>query len=311
MLYENERKYKLIEKALVKDRLNNRFLKNKCKPPISNNDILQIDKFDFKNTAFSKIGDSGKLLLAVNKFNKNEKYIVKHEYIDCACNEFMYSKLGQLLGVKYADTKFFNTLTPPLNSLFTTEDVVGIEYLDIKNDKVNFGTLKDECKNIEDYFKFLAISKLLLDEDSYEIVLDKKEYIYKIDNTATFCLSNYTLQSIYIDFSANIKGMIIDVEEFTKKQFEKKLEYYKLHNFSDYKDTLVHIRTNYDEKYVKYYLQPFQNLYNLKLSKIDNIINTLCYFYPDYVGDYYKKYIEITQNKVEKFLKEVEQEYKK
>ena len=305
MLYENEKQFKLIENSLVNDRLYNRFLENKCKPILESNDILTIENYEFSESHFKRIGDSGKLLFAVNKSNKSEKYIVKHEYIDCACNEFMYSKLGQLLGAKYANVKFFNTLTPPLNSLFTTEDVVGIEYLELENDNLKFKELNNKCKNLNDYFKFLAISKLFFDDDSYEIVLDKKGYIYKIDNSATFCISNYTLQSVYINFNKQINGINISIEKFTRNQFNRILEFYKSQNCINYKNTLLYVKTHYGMEYVEYFLEPFYNLFYLDLNKMDNIINTLCYFYPNYVGNYYKEYIKITQDKVRKFLKEI------
>lgn len=309
MLYENKKQTKLIEKALVDDRLKNRFLKNQNKPILLSDDVLQIKDYHFKKNLFSRIGDSGELLFAVNNHNKSEKYIVKHEYIDCACNEFMYSKLGKLLGGNFATVKFFDTLTPPLNTIFTTEDVVGIEYLELESENIKFNDIKDKCKNPEDYFRFLAISKLFFDDDSYEIVLDKKGYIYKIDNSATFCISNYTLQSVYIDFNFNneINGinMNINIEEFTKKEFIKKLEYYKSQNYINYEDTLSYVKTNYDTKFEKYFLEPFYKICNLDLNNLDDIINTLCYFYPDYVGDYYKEYIKITQKKVVEFLNKI------
>lgn len=301
-IFANHKQFEIMEKALVNDRLNNRFIQNHSKPIIMNNDILPIENYIFKKAPIKRIGDSGKLLLAINTHNKSEKYIVKHEFIDCACNEFMYSKLGQLLGLKFADVKFFNTLTPPLNPLFTTEDVIGIEYLDLENDNVSFDEIKNKCKNFEDYFKYIAIRKLFYDIDSFEIALDKQGYIYKLDNSATFCISNFILQYIYINFDREINGIHINIEKFTKKQFIKQLEYYKSHDYINYENTLSSIKTKYGIEYTKYFLEPFYNLANLDLSSMDNIINTLCYFYPDYIGNYYKQYMEITQNKVKKFL---------
>ena len=58
---------------------------NKNKDVPISNDILYIS--DFILEKFSNSGDSGDLYLATNKHNFNEKYILKHEYYDCACNE--------------------------------------------------------------------------------------------------------------------------------------------------------------------------------------------------------------------------------
>lgn len=302
MSYKNNAELKLMNQALVNDRLNGRVIANQKKSDLNSNDVLKVEDYEFTSAPFEKTGNSGNFLIANNKKNSNQKYLVKHEFIDCSCNEFIYSKFGKLLNAKFADVKLFDTLTPPLNSLFKSEDVVGIEYLDLASENIKFSDLNSDCKNKEDYFKYFAIRNLFMDIDSFEIVLDKNGYIYKISNSATFDISNFSLQSVYIDFNKEINGININLKEFTKKQFLKTLEGYKNSNITNYQREFNYIKNNYGKENIKYFLEPFHILYDLNLNKVDDILNTLSYFYPDYVSDYYKQYFEITKEKVKQFL---------
>lgn len=49
-------------------------------------DILYVSDYILEN--FSNHGDSGELYLATNKKDPSEKYILKYQHYDCACNEF-------------------------------------------------------------------------------------------------------------------------------------------------------------------------------------------------------------------------------
>jgi len=93
--------------------------------PISE-DILYTS--DFTLEKFSSSGDSGELFLATNKKNHDERYIIKHEYYDCACNEYMYSKIGNKMGIKIAPVKLF--VVNDKEKKFKSDFVCGIKYLE-------------------------------------------------------------------------------------------------------------------------------------------------------------------------------------
>lgn len=56
---------------------------------------------------FEREGDSGKLLLAKRKTNRSDRFLVKHAFTDCACNEYVYTKLAQAMGYKMPDVVLF------------------------------------------------------------------------------------------------------------------------------------------------------------------------------------------------------------
>lgn len=58
----------------------------------------------------------------------------------------------------------------------------------------------------------------------------------------------------------------------------------------------------YGNECTKYYLEPFSRIQGISDEYLDGAINTLCYFYPDLIGDYYKLFIHALQKEVLKYL---------
>ena len=103
---------------------------------------------DFTFEKFSNSGDSGDLYLATNKYDCNDKYIIKHEYYDCACNEFMYSKIGNKMGIKIALVKLF--VVNDKEKKFKSDFVCGIKYFEDCN-HVHFDDIVKNKDNINNW----------------------------------------------------------------------------------------------------------------------------------------------------------------
>ena len=69
-------------------------------------------------------GDSGPLLLAKRKQNRAEQYLVKHAYTDCACNEFVYTKLAQAMGYSMPDVLLLRLSPQEKRPYFDTEYLI-------------------------------------------------------------------------------------------------------------------------------------------------------------------------------------------
>ena len=59
----------------------------------------------------------------------------------------------------------------------------------------------------------------------------------------------------------------------------------------------------YGNEYRDLYLKPFSQIQDIPDIYIDGFLNTLCYFYPDYIGDYYKLFIHALQNAASEYLR--------
>ncbi len=197
-MYKNlENKIKIYERngfcELKKEENKNRNV------PISD-DILYIS--DFTLEKFPNNGDSGDLYLATNKYNHSEKYILKHEYYDCACNEYMYSKIGNKMGIKIAPVNLF--ILDNKEKRFKSDFVCGIKYLE-NCEHVNFDYIeknKNNINNWKDFFRMLGLEVLFEEGDGMEVVKYNSD-IYRLDTTSSFTISNYQIYPLAYDYNYN------------------------------------------------------------------------------------------------------------
>ena len=95
-----------FDKYMMQLRMESKEQENQGKPPITSPDVVQTADFVFSQIPHQE-GDSGRLLLAKRKVDRNDRYLVKHAYTDCACNEFIYTKLAQAMGYCMPDAVLF------------------------------------------------------------------------------------------------------------------------------------------------------------------------------------------------------------
>ena len=185
---------------------------------IDSDDILYTNSFHLEK--YSNSGDSGDLLLATNKLNSDKKYILKHEYYDCACNEYMYSKIGNKLGINITPVKLFFINDKKNN--FKSDFVCGIKYFENAN-KIGYNNIikdKENIKNWHDYFRFKGMESLFFESDGIEVLKDK-DYIYRIDTTSSFTISNFDIS--YLAYDYEYEG--INIKQFTEKKILEKAKF--------------------------------------------------------------------------------------
>lgn len=269
--------------------------------PVSD-DILYIS--DFTLEKYRCGGDSGNLFLATNKHNPLEKYVLKHEYYDCACNEYMYSKIGNKLGIKIASVKLF--VLDNKKNVFKSDFVCGIKYFE--NCKhVNFDYIETNKNNIDnwmDYFRMYGLGSLLEESDGIEVVKHNKE-IYRLDTTDSFTLSDFFIHPLAYNYNDkngnNIRKMANkNILLMAKGNTEGRMNMWMFN--------LQYFLKKYESKYVAYYLETFKLLEKVSEKDIEDWINILTWFYPDVIGEYFKKYLVNLKLDVEKFLIRVSKE---
>lgn len=270
---------------------------NKNKDFIVSDDLLYTSDFRFE--FFSDLGDSGELLIATNRNDSNDKYIIKHQYYDCACNEYMYSKIGNKMGISIALVKLF--VVDDDNDMFVSDFICGVKYFD--NAKhVNSSYViqnKDRIINWEDYFRMLGLSVLLNDGDSFE-VLECDNKIYRIDTSSSFLISDYLIHLLAYDYISN--G--IDIRDFSTKKILEVALGDSDYRFKNWVFSYNNFIEKYGREYLDYYLEPFYLLDNIKDSDIYEWIGVLTYIYPNVVGETYNIYFSNLKKDVRKYLVE-------
>ena len=87
----------VVQNIMRQQRMEYKRKENLSKPPLCADDVVKTTDFVF-SAPFEREGDSGKLLLAKRKADRSDRYFVKHAFTDCACNEYVYTKLAQAMG---------------------------------------------------------------------------------------------------------------------------------------------------------------------------------------------------------------------
>ena len=297
----SEDSQKQIQKIERENFRNLKKQENKKKIIPVTDDILYMSDFTIKK--FSHSGDSGDLYLATSKHNSNKKYILKHEYYDSACNEYMYSKIGNKMGISIAPVKLF--ILDDKEDKFKSDFVCGIQYLE-GCEHINFDYVcknKDNIDNWQDYFKMICLEILFDESDGVEIVKYGHK-IYRIDTTASFTISDFFLHSLAYDYEKN--G--INIRKFANKTILKMAERNTALRLPRWKDDVDNILERYGKEYLPYYLEPYRLLENVTEKDLKEWCSILTIFYPDIIGDYYQNYFSNLKLDVQEFLAQMEKQ---
>ena len=294
----------IIENAMRRDRMADKALENRSKSPLSSSDVVQSADFVFSPIKpLDRVGDSGPLLLAKLKADRSQRYLVKHAYTDCAANEFVYTKLAQAMGTKMPDAVLFQISEGEKRKYFKTEYIIGLKYLDLAIENPSYQQIREQALNWQDYFRFRAMYDMLQESDSFETPLAADGLIYRVDTTDAFPLSDCLLSRAGLNIEME-NG--INVKE-TVRQYILHLEYDQLWKNQDFDRTLRRLVELHGEEGIPYFLESFALIQEIKNDDIDDFLNTLCYFYPDFIGDYFKLFIAALQRKSYEYLKSKKQ----
>ncbi len=269
-----------------------------CSYPLQ--DILYTSDFTF--TFFSSKGDSGEILLATSKTDPKVQYLVKHAFYDCACNEYIYSKIGNKMGISIAPVQFF--WNNDKNPIFASDFLCGITFFD-SGKTISYQKLmeeKDEIINWQDYFKMKGLEILFDEGDGIEIIKQKNK-IYRIDTTDSFAISHLDIANLVYHFYLGDFTSSEAKENLLKRTFANKTRrnYWKfgMNTFLSY----------YSVEYLSLFLEPFFLMKKITLKEIQEWNRVVTFFYPNLIGEYFQSYFMNIKKDVEIFLQEMACEF--
>lgn len=288
----------LFERTSKKLRMEGKQRENQKKPPLSSPDAVQTADFVFSPFQHrAGDGDSGPLLLAKRKTDRADRYLVKHAYTDCACNEFVYTKLAQAMDYRMPDVVLFQLSPGEKRAYFKTEYILGARYLNLVDTDPDYPKIREQAKNWRQYFSFRALYAITREGDSFETPLADDGYIYRVDTTDAFPLSNCQL-----DFAGIGSSLGVDADAMVKKELlERDLSGILSVSTCDW--WLDRLAEDYGGESAAPFLEPFERLPEISGAYIDGFLNTLCYFYPDYIGDFFKRCLTALQEQCGGYLK--------
>lgn len=288
-----------LDKFMMRLRMESKTKENQSKPPITSPDVVQTSDFTFSPFCpLGRTGDSGSLLLAKRKSDRKERYVVKHAYTDCACNEFVYAKLARAMGYTMPDVLLFQISAEEKRRYFKTEYIIGLQYLDLEIESPTFSEIREKAANWKEYFSFLGMYAMFFESDSFETPLAKDGRIYRLDTTDAFPLSTWQLNDAGINISFDGKNPHdIRKRQLLSSDFSNALQ-------RSWCDSYFESSLKKAQEGCKPFLEPFARLREIPSDYIDGFLNTLCYFYPDFIGDYFKLYLSALQKQCWAYYKE-------
>ncbi len=288
-----------LDKFMMNLRLESKQLENQAKPPITSPDVVQTADFTFsKFCPLGHTGDSGALLLARQKGNRQKRYVVKHAHTDCACNEYVYTKLAQAMGYTMPGAVLFRLSPAEKRTYFKTEYIIGIRYLDLKIASPTYAEIREMAVNWQEYFSFCGMYAMFREGDTLETPLAQDNKIYRIDTTDAFPINSCQLYMAGVDRDIGTGNPRTAVkEQLLSADLSNVLQKSEC-------DSNLHNCQAKDKSCIPYFLEPFSRIQEISNDYIDDFLNTLCYFYPDFIGEYLNRYISALQAQCADYLKE-------
>lgn len=255
--------------------------------------ILKTEDYDF--TPFSHQGFGGKRkYIAIPKKKNLPKLLIKHEgENNPTCNNLIYSRIGQLAGVKTPNI-YLMDVSENDKHLFKSPCVVGIEYIEglVPPDmQVIRGNRKLEKEFVDCFTLFCLFTDF---DDNMQCAYIPNTAVYPLDFDESFGLNSSTFHSILSD----------DVGvEYTVKRC---LYAGRKHHTERYVNIGIEIAAkelNVSTEYAaKYCLDTLQQFCKLTIEEISSVTDALMEFFPPLLAVYYEEYIKILQAQAKAYI---------
>ncbi len=143
---------------------------------------------NFKFAPYPHKGFSGSLYLATPRGKGLPQLLVKHQDPSSACNEFMFSKLAELLGI-YAPKVYLFDVAKKDRKLFATPYVVGIEYIEgLRAFSLDEMNSRPEWQR--EYAANYALAVICSQDDNVQMGMTPDGHIVSFDYTECFYLTS-------------------------------------------------------------------------------------------------------------------------
>jgi len=151
---------------------------------------------DYTFSRFSDGGFSGKILLAVPKNANLPKLLIKSEKPTSACNEFMYSRLAELLGIIVPKTYIMNVAQNDAH-LFSSPYVVGVEFMEGMHG-FSLEEMRSSALWRKEYAEQYALAAIFDQDDRVQLTMRADGHITGYDFTEAFWIADLGKTSIQL-----------------------------------------------------------------------------------------------------------------
>lgn len=256
--------------------------------------ILNTSEYHF--SPYSEGGFSGKILLATPKPPELPKLLIKSHNPCSACNEFMYSRLAELLGILTPKAYIMN-VAPKDEHRFNSPYVVGIEFMDGMH-----GFTLEEMRSTElwrkEYAEQYALAAMFDQDDRVQLTMRSDGHITGYDFTEAFWISNLGKSSFQLPdelltdiLSSRLKAMI--QRGFSMLSAGASV-------------VRLHQELPEDGNVPSDYLAPMRKFLTLSDERVLELTDALYEVYPASIVVYFEEYIRVLKQKLGAYLNSLE-----
>ncbi len=256
--------------------------------------IISTENYTYET--FSHNGFSGSLYLATSKDDSLPKLLIKHENPSSACNEFMYSKLAELLHI-HAPNVFLFEVSDKDRKLFKSSYVVGIEYIEGLR-KFSLDEMNSKPEWQREYAECYALAVICSQEDRVQMGMTPDGHIVSFDYTECFHLPSSTTKLMEYDEDTRIEAMKNCLDRTER-------EYHNILAGAGASVLQKELCMNTVEEVYPLYHEPFKKLTALTTEQIEVATNPLYDIYPIEIGVYFEEYIKLLQAKMAEYLRSI------
>lgn len=250
---------------------------------------------DYNFTKHSDGGFSGRILLATPKKANLPKLLIKSANPSSACNEFMYSRLGELLGIMLPKAYIMN-VAPKDAHLFGSPYVVGIEFMDGMH-----GFTLEEMRASEflrkEYAEQYALAAMFFQDDRVQLTMRTDGHITGFDFTETFWLNDMRISSFNLSDD--------DLTDVLHKRLLQALDKAASKLRAGAAALQIELCLSEDSLPPDAYLDPMRNFLKLTNEQIVELTDVLYEVYPVSIVVYFEEYVKALKQVIEAYLRSV------
>ena len=250
---------------------------------------------DYEFSAFNHQGFGG-----IHKYSATPKkiglpkLIVKHEYCHTACNEFVTSRIAELLRINTAKTYLFRINSNDMR-IFKTPYAVGIEYIDDFAENIPFDRIRTDKNLLSDFLGGYAMYAMFSRfGDIPQCGYSRTNGILFFDFEEYFCLTDFHIR------------LLMNSESDGKTWFYQSLQSFQKYSITSDVDIIVDYlvkQLQISENIVRpILLQPMRRFVNLSKSDLQPILESISEIYPNHVAKFYNDFFAILNKKIKQEL---------
>lgn len=202
------------------------------------------------------------------------------------------------MGYHIPKARLFQLSKDEKRKYFKTEYIIGNQYMELVIEFPTYAEIREKAENWCEYFSFTGMYAMFSESDSFETPLAKDGLIYRIDTTDAFPIGTLQLDCAGVNLMLEGKNFNdLCKEDLLHRDLSQVLS-------RSWCDIYLDTSLKKDKSSAAYFLEPFSRIQEIRNDYIDAFLDTLCYFYPDFIGDFFKRYLRALQQQCYEYWKE-------